>query len=229
MHFHRDLLAICDTFSAPRPARRAATTSSPARRRSPSPSGSAALRAVPAARRRLDPAAREGDARTSCSPAIAQHRATVCFTAPTAYRAMLAPARRARRVVACASASRPASRCRRRPSTRGRRATGHRDHRRHRRDRDAAHLHRGAPRTRSGPARPASRCRATRRRSSTTKGATLPPGAVGRLAVRGPTGCRYLADERQRNYVAGRLEPHRRHLPAWTRTATSGTRRAPTT
>jgi len=28
-----------------------------------------------------------------------------------------------------------------------------------------------------------------------------PPGTIGRLAVRGPTGCRYLADERQRNYV----------------------------
>jgi len=27
------------------------------------------------------------------------------------------------------------------------------------------------------------------------------PGVVGRLAVRGPTGCRYLADERQKNYV----------------------------
>ena len=27
------------------------------------------------------------------------------------------------------------------------------------------------------------------------------PGEVGRLAVQGPTGCRYLADERQRNYV----------------------------
>jgi 2-aminobenzoate-CoA ligase len=27
------------------------------------------------------------------------------------------------------------------------------------------------------------------------------PGAVGRLAVKGPTGCRYLADERQKNYV----------------------------
>ncbi len=26
-------------------------------------------------------------------------------------------------------------------------------------------------------------------------------GTVGRLAVRGPTGCRYLADDRQRNYV----------------------------
>ncbi len=29
----------------------------------------------------------------------------------------------------------------------------------------------------------------------------LPRGTVGRLAVRGPTGCRYLADDRQRNYV----------------------------
>jgi 2-aminobenzoate-CoA ligase len=29
----------------------------------------------------------------------------------------------------------------------------------------------------------------------------VPRGTVGRLAVRGPTGCRYLADERQRAYV----------------------------
>jgi 2-aminobenzoate-CoA ligase len=29
----------------------------------------------------------------------------------------------------------------------------------------------------------------------------LPRGEVGRLAVRGPTGCRYLADDRQRDYV----------------------------
>ena len=29
------------------------------------------------------------------------------------------------------------------------------------------------------------------------------PGVVGRLAVKGPTGCRYLADERQRDYVQG--------------------------
>jgi 2-aminobenzoate-CoA ligase len=29
----------------------------------------------------------------------------------------------------------------------------------------------------------------------------LPAGAVGKLAVRGPTGCRYLADDRQPNYV----------------------------
>jgi 2-aminobenzoate-CoA ligase len=31
--------------------------------------------------------------------------------------------------------------------------------------------------------------------------AELPRGEVGRLAVRGPTGCRYLADDRQTNYV----------------------------
>jgi 2-aminobenzoate-CoA ligase len=33
------------------------------------------------------------------------------------------------------------------------------------------------------------------------EGKDLPPGAIGRLAVRGPTGCRYLADERQKTYV----------------------------
>jgi 2-aminobenzoate-CoA ligase len=33
------------------------------------------------------------------------------------------------------------------------------------------------------------------------QGRIAPPGTVGRLAVKGPTGCRYLADERQKNYV----------------------------
>jgi 2-aminobenzoate-CoA ligase len=32
-------------------------------------------------------------------------------------------------------------------------------------------------------------------------GSPVPPGTVGRLAVRGPTGCRYLADDRQKKYV----------------------------
>ncbi|WP_436643845.1 benzoate-CoA ligase family protein [Microbaculum sp. FT89] len=34
-------------------------------------------------------------------------------------------------------------------------------------------------------------------------GDTLPAGQIGRLAVRGPTGCRYIADERQKDYVVG--------------------------
>jgi len=33
------------------------------------------------------------------------------------------------------------------------------------------------------------------------EGRPVPRGEVGRLAVRGPTGCRYLADDRQRKYV----------------------------
>jgi 2-aminobenzoate-CoA ligase len=33
------------------------------------------------------------------------------------------------------------------------------------------------------------------------EGREVPPGQVGRLAVKGPTGCKYLADERQRQYV----------------------------
>src|SRR5690606_29806681 len=33
------------------------------------------------------------------------------------------------------------------------------------------------------------------------EGRPLPPGSTGRLAVRGPTGCRYLDDERQSAYV----------------------------
>jgi 2-aminobenzoate-CoA ligase len=33
------------------------------------------------------------------------------------------------------------------------------------------------------------------------QGRPVPPGQIGRLAVKGPTGCRYLADPRQANYV----------------------------
>ena len=40
----------------------------------------------------------------------------------------------------------------------------------------------------------------------------LPRGTVGRLAVRGPTGCRYLADDRQTQLRPRRLEPDRRFL-----------------
>jgi 2-aminobenzoate-CoA ligase len=35
------------------------------------------------------------------------------------------------------------------------------------------------------------------------QGSPVGPGVIGRLAVKGPTGCRYLADPRQRQYVAG--------------------------
>ncbi len=37
-------------------------------------------------------------------------------------------------------------------------------------------------------------------------GRSVPDGTVGRLAVRGPTGCKYLQDDRQETYVQQRLE-----------------------
>ena len=40
----------------------------------------------------------------------------------------------------------------------------------------------------------------------------LPPGTVGKLAVRGPTGCRYLADSQANELCARRLESDRRLL-----------------
>lgn len=42
----------------------------------------------------------------------------------------------------------------------------------------------------------------------------VPNGTVGRLAIKGPTGCRYLADERQRRFCTAGLESAGRHLHA---------------
>ncbi len=52
---------------------------------------------------------------------------------------------------------------------------------------------------------------------------------VGRLAIKGPTGCRYLDDPRQNELCRERLERHRRHLPPRRRRLLSGTSRAATT
>ena len=131
--------------------------------------GLGGLRAVPAARRRRRRCCSRRPAPDELLPAIARHRATICFTAPTAYRAMLAQARRARRLVACANASRPARRCRRRPSRPGRRRPASSSSTASARPRCCTSSSPRA-RTRSGPAPPASRCRATRRRSSTRTG-----------------------------------------------------------
>ena len=38
----------------------------------------------------------------------------------------------------------------------------------------------------------------------------VPDGTIGHLAVRGPTGCRYLADDRQTAYVRDGLNRDRR-------------------
>ncbi len=53
--------------------------------------------------------------------------------------------------------------------------------------------------------RPAPRARSFRLRGADRRrgGPAPASGTPGRLAVRGPTGCRYMADSRQTNYVQG--------------------------
>ena len=184
--------------------------------------------AVPAAHRRGDAAGRAAVARSAARRDRAASRRPCCSPRrrPTARWRCACAGRRPREPAQVRVGGRGASRGDAQ-AVEGR--DRHRDHRRHRLDRAAAHLHlarrrrRAARRDRQAGAR-LPRLRARRRRAG-----RLPRGQVGRLAVKGPTGCRYLDDPRQANYVQGGWNLHRRRLPASTTTASSSTRRAPTT
>ena len=131
--------------------------------------------------------------------AVCEYRPSILMTAPTAYRAMTDGARK-RDLCSCS----PFRIRRRAPSGNDARrlASRHRQGncQRSRLDRDAAHFpvqsrRRGKTRRdgKSDPRLHGLRARRERR--------AAPPGEIGRLAVKGPTGCRYLDDPRQANYV----------------------------
>ena len=125
---------------------------------------------------------------------IQTYKATISFTAPTAYRAMLHGDGPGRRFVV-ASHRRIRRRNAARAGVRGMDAQDRKtDPRRHRCDRDAAYLHLQPPGrhgARHAPANPSPDIEA---RIVDDDMNDVPDGTVGRLAVRGPTGCRYLAD-----------------------------------
>jgi 2-aminobenzoate-CoA ligase len=197
MHFHRDMLAVCDTY------------------------GTHVLRAAPDDRFIASPPIAftyglggillfpfrlgastiliEKAAPDDLMAAVAQHRASVCFTAPTAYRAMLGKleAHDLSSLRICVSAGEALPK----PTfdawlkatgiklMDGIGAT------------EMLHIFIGAPQETiragsTGIAVPGYEAKLV-----DDDGADLPRGATGRLAVRGPTGCRYLADERQTRYV----------------------------
>jgi 2-aminobenzoate-CoA ligase len=198
VHFHRDVLAACDCF--PRHVLR------------PEPDdifcgsppfaftfGLGALLLFPmrvgAASLLLEQASP-----VQLLQAIQEHRASICFTAPTAYRAMtdmvgeydIASLRK------CVSAGETLPL----PTFEGWR------------DRTGIRIIDGIGATEmlhifiSSPEeeiRPGSTGRVVpgyQARVVDAKGREVPPGTIGRLAVRGPTGCRYLANlDRQRGYV----------------------------
>src|SRR6266516_980307 len=133
--------------------------------------------------------------------AIEKFRATIAFTAPTAYRAMLARLREhdMSSLRKCVSAGEPLPKA---TFDAWLAATGIKIL-----DGIGAtemlHIFIGSP---EGEIRPGATGKAVpgyRARVIGEDGNELPPNTVGRLVVQGPTGCRYLADKRQQVYVQG--------------------------
>jgi len=131
--------------------------------------------------------------------AIAQYRATVCFTAPTAYRAMAAQVKQhdlssLRKCVSAGEALPAATRKLWKDSTGiemidGIGAT------------ELLHIFISHTEEQARPGATGKPVPGYQACVMSDEGQVLPAGQVGKLAVKGPTGCRYLADERQRGYV----------------------------
>ena len=197
MHFHRDVLAIADTFSAQvvRPVSDDVFTGTPPLAFTfglgglvvfPLRAGASTLlieRATP----------------TELAHHIADHGVTVCFTAPTAYRAMVASGE----VGLLSTLRRAVSAGEHLDET-----TWHAFH-----EATGVRLIDGIGATEmlhvfisaaDDDIRPGATGRAVpgyEARVVDAHGDPVPAGTPGRLAVKGPTGCRYLADPRQKVYV----------------------------
>lgn len=197
MHFHRDVLANADTFSRHvlRPRPEDLFTGSP-------PLGfTFGLGGLVVFPLRVGAASLllEKGTPDMLLPAIAEHRPSVLFTAPTAYRAMLAAedGHGLTSLRRCVSAGEPLA-----LST----WEGFRD-------RTGLMIIDGIGATEmlhifisaaDDDIRPGSTGLAVPGYEATVlddEGEPVTDGEAGRLAVRGPTGCRYLADDRQRAYV----------------------------
>jgi 2-aminobenzoate-CoA ligase len=178
MHFHRDVLAIADTFSRHvlKPVADDVFAGSPPLGFTFGLGGLVVFPLRAGASALLLEQARP----SQLLAAIGEHRVSVLFTAPTAYRAMLAEAdghdlSSLRRCVS-AGENLPA-------------ATWQAWH-----DRTGLRIINGIGAT--GVPVPGWQARV-----QDADGVPLPDGQPGLLAVRGPVGCRYLADPRQRDYV----------------------------
>jgi 2-aminobenzoate-CoA ligase len=197
MHFHRDVLAICDTFSERviKPLPDDIFTGSPPLAFTfglgglllfPLRAGAAALLLERAGPEQL------ADAIDTCG-------ATICSTAPTAYRAMLRSGRtaslgRLRRAVS-AGEHLPESTWRAVYEATGVRIIDGIG------STEMLHVFVSAA---DDDIRPGATGKAVPGYEAAVldvEGVPLPPGSPGRLAVKGPTGCRYLADDRQASYV----------------------------
>ncbi|MFE6406696.1 AMP-binding protein [Streptomyces sp. NPDC057837] len=197
VHFHRDVLAIADTFSRHvlRPRADDVFTGSPPLGFTfglgglvvfPLRAGASALLLEQAGPRQL-------------LPAVARHRVSVLFTAPTAYRAMLGEldSHDVSSLRRCVSAGEnlPAATWQAWHERTGLRlingigAT------------ELLHIFVSAADEDIRPGTTGLPVPGWQARVQDADGAPVPDGRPGFLAVRGPVGCRYLADPRQRTYV----------------------------
>ncbi|MBY0337563.1 MAG: AMP-binding protein [Acetobacteraceae bacterium] len=197
MHDHRAMLAICDHYSAqvlkPRPEDRFIG--------SPPLAFTFGLGGLVLFPFRVGATGilLEKSSPDDLLPAIARHRATICFTAPTAYRAMAARASGfdLSSLRSCVSAGealpKPVFELWQRTTglklMDGIGAT------------EMLHIFIAAPEERIVPGSTGLPVPGYEARVLLPDGREAPRGTPGRLAVRGPTGCRYLADARQRTYV----------------------------
>ena len=154
-----------------------------------------------------------------------RHQPTIFGGVPTLYAALLAQSRASARAPGrrgCAAASPPARRCRRTIGPRWYEMVGRGHPRRHRLHRDAAHLRLQPRPTTCATARPASRCRATRRViAGSSTAADVPNGEAGELVVRGPSAAEGYWNQRDKTppHVPRRVDAYRRHLYPRRRTA----------
>ena len=197
MHFHRDLIAACDCW--PRHVLRA--TQDDLFIGSPPLAFTLGLGCLLLFPLRIGAATLlvERPAPELLLDAIAAHRATVLVTAPTAYRAMAGAVKAhsvssLRKCVAAGEALPAATRALWKEATGieiidGIGAT------------EMFHIFISHDEAGARPGATGFPVPGYRACVMDDQGRPLPPGRVGRLAVKGPTGCRYLDDDRQRNYV----------------------------
>ncbi len=197
LHFHRDMLAICDTFSRHilRPVASDCFVGSPPIAFT---FGLGGLVLFPM-RVRAATVLVEQPTPDALAEAVREHHATVMFTAPTAYRAMLHELGDAELsgLRQCVSAGETLplptyEAWRERTGIRIIDGIG---------STEMLHIFISAAGDEIHPGTTGKPVPLYEAKVIDDEGRTLPPGESGRLAVRGPTGCRYLADERQRDYV----------------------------
>jgi 2-aminobenzoate-CoA ligase len=197
MHFHRDVLANADTFSAfvLRPEPDDLFTGTPPLAFTFGLGGLVVFPLRVGASTLLIEKATPGE----LADLIAAHRVSVCFTAPTGYRAMLVSGKAdrlstLRRAVSAGEHLPAATWLAFRDSTGIALIDGIGST-------EMLHIFISAA---DDDIRPGATGRAVPGFVAAIldeQGNPQPPGTLGRLAVKGPTGCRYLADPRQRQYV----------------------------